>query len=195
MILIGLSDILKRFFILVAILIGVLIFFLRRYARTENGKLRVDKMLLNLPVFGSLFRKVAISKFSRTLSTLVKSGVSILVALEIVGQTAGNKVIENAVEEVRLSVREGENIATPLAKCGVFPPMVVRLISVGEQTGELEKMLSKISDFYDEQVDAAVAGLTSLIEPLIIAFLGIVIGAIVIAMFMPIFKISEVVNM
>ena len=146
---------------------------------------------MRLPVFGQLFRKVSVAKFSRTLSTLVKSGVPILTSLGIVGKTAGNKVIEIAVTNVRSSIREGENIAKPLAQSGVFPPMVVRMIAVGEQTGEMEKMLSKIADFYDEQVDAAVSGLTSMIEPLIIAFLGVVIGSIVIAMFLPIFKITE----
>jgi type IV pilus assembly protein PilC len=142
-------------------------------------------------VFGQLFRKVSVAKFARTLSTLVKSGVPILTSLGIVGKTSGNKVIEMAVNNVRTSIREGENVAKPLAQSGVFPPMVVRMIAVGEQTGELEKMLSKIADFYDEQVDAAVSGLTSMIEPLIIVFLGVVIGSIVIAMFLPIFKITE----
>ena len=134
------------------------------------------------------------AKFTRTLSTLVKSGVSILESLEIVGKTSGNKVVEQAIVDARSSIREGEDIAGPLGRSGVFPPMVVRMISVGEQTGELEKMLAKIADFYDEQVDTAVGGLTSMIEPLIIAFLGIVIGGIVIAMFMPIFKLTELVG-
>ena len=144
-----------------------------------------------MPIFGVIFKKVAVSKFSRTLSTLVKSGVPILSALEIVGKTAGNKVIENAVDKVRASIREGENITDPLTESKVFPPLVTRMIAVGEQTGELEKMLTKIADFYDDQVDAAVSGITSLIEPLVIAFLGIVIGTIVICMFLPIFKLSS----
>jgi type IV pilus assembly protein PilC len=147
-----------------------------------------------MPIFGIIMRKVAVSKFSRTLSTLVKSGVPILTALEIVGKTAGNKVIESSVDKVRSSIREGENITTPLMRAKVFPQLVVRMISVGEQTGELEKMLTKIADFYDDQVDAAVSGITSLIEPLIIAFLGIVIGGIVICMFMPIFQMSTIIN-
>ena len=195
LVLIIISDTLRSYFLLLLGAAVVLGFLISRYVRTEKGRLKYDQLLLNLPVFGILFKKVAVSKFTRTLSTLIKSGVSILAALEIVGKTAGNKVVENAVTDVRASIREGENIATPLAKSGVFPPMVVRMISVGEQTGELEKMLEKISDFYDEQVDSAVAGLTSMIEPLIIAFLGIVIGSIVIAMFMPIFKMSEIINM
>ncbi len=165
-----------------------------KFLKTERGTLVFDNFKLKVPIFGIIIQKVAVSKFCRTLSTLVKSGVPILGALEIVGKTAGNCVIENAVEKVRVSIREGQNITTPLAKAKVFPPLVVRMISVGEQTGELEKMLSKIADFYDDQVDAAVAGITSLIEPLVIAFLGIVIGGIVICMFMPIFQISSLVN-
>lgn len=190
-ILIAFSDIVRYYF---PFLIGTLVFVLfalSRYIRTEKGRLYWDRLLLHLPVFGQLLRKVSVGKFSRTLSTLVKSGVPILTSLGIVGKTAGNKVIEIAVTNVRSSIREGENIAKPLAQSGVFPPMVVRMIAVGEQTGELEKMLSKIADFYDEQVDAAVSGLTSMIEPIVIAFLGVVIGSIVIAMFLPIFKITE----
>jgi type IV pilus assembly protein PilC len=165
-----------------------------RYINTERGRHRYDSLLLKLPIFGILFKKVAISKFTRTLSTLIKSGVPILTSLEIVGKTAGNKAIEAAVETVRTNVREGESIADPLARSKLFPPMVVRMVSVGEQSGELEKMLSKIADFYDEQVDASVSALTSLIEPLIIAFLGIIIGSIVVCMFLPIFKITSVVG-
>ncbi len=154
----------------------------------------VDGLKLKLPVVGPLMKKVSISKFTRTLSTLVKSGVPILGALEIVAKTAENVVVEKAINRVRDSVREGENIATPLEKSGIFPPMVTRMVAVGEKSGELEKMLTKISDFYDDQVDATVSALTSLIEPLIIAFLGIVIGGIVICMFLPIFQISSIVN-
>jgi type IV pilus assembly protein PilC len=147
-----------------------------------------------MPIFGVLFRKVAISKFTRTLSTLIKSGVPILNSLDIVGKTAGNKAIEIAVETVRTNVREGESIAEPLARSKLFPPMVVRMISVGEQSGQLEKMLTKIADFYDVQIDTAVSGLTSLIEPLIIAFLGIVIGTVVICMFLPILKVATIMS-
>jgi Type II secretory pathway, component PulF len=159
---------------------------------TEKGKLRFDSLQLKLPIFGILLTKVAVSKFTRTLSTLIKSGVPILSSLEIVAKTSGNKAVEKAVENVTISVKEGESIAEPLARAKIFPSMVVRMVSVGEQSGELEKMLSKIADFYDEQVDAAVSGLTSLIEPLIISFLGIVIGTIVICMFLPIFKLTQI---
>ncbi len=193
-ILIGTSEFVRRYFIFFVAMIAGGIFMLNRYAKTEKGKLTIDKTVLRLPVFGILLRKVAVSKFTRTLSTLIRSGVPILNSLEIVGKTAGNKAVEVSVEEVRSSIREGENIAEPLAKSKIFPPMVIRMVSVGEKTGELEKMLSKIADFYDEQVDAAVSGLTSMIEPLIIAFLGVVIGTIVICMFLPIFKISTYIS-
>jgi type IV pilus assembly protein PilC len=193
-ILIFISDTIRQMFLYVVAGITAIVFALRRYIKTPQGKEKFDKMLLSMPVLGPLFRKVAIAKFTRTLSTLIKSGVPILVSLEIVGKTSGNAVIEKAVVSVRNGIKEGENIADPLAKSGAFPPMVVRMIKVGEQTGELEKMLTKIADFYEDQVDAAVSGLTSLIEPLIIAFLGIVIGGIVIAMFLPIFKLTELVS-
>ncbi len=172
----------------------VISFVIGRYARSEKGSFKIDQIKLNLPVFGELFRKVAISRFSRTLSTLIQSGVPILAALEIVGKTSGNKVVENAIEDVRTNVKEGESIAAPLIKSGVFPPMVTRMISVGEQTGELEKMLGKISDFYDEQVDTTISTLTSLIEPVIIAFLGVIVGGIVISLFLPILKITQLIG-
>lgn len=193
-ILILVSDTLRSMFLSVVVVLTIIIIAFKRYLRTNQGKATFDKVTLKLPVIGPLLRKVAVAKFTRTLATLVKSGVPILVSLEIVGKTAGNAVIEKALNEVRVSIKEGENIADPLAKCGAFPPMVVRMIHVGEQTGELEKMLGKIADFYDDQVDAAVSGMTSLIEPLIIAFLGIIIGGIVIAMFLPIFKMTEIIS-
>lgn len=192
-ILILVSDTLRHMFLYVVIALAIIIFAFKRYLKTEQGRMVFDRFILKIPVIGSLLRKVAVAKFTRTLATLVKSGVPILVSLEIVGKTSGNTVIEKALNEVRTSIKEGENIADPLAKCGAFPPMVVRMIHVGEQTGELEKMLGKIADFYDDQVDAAVSGMTSLIEPLIIAFLGIVIGGIVIAMFLPVFKMTELI--
>ena len=192
MVLLAISDFLQKYFVVLAIGLVVGIFLLARYINTDKGRTKFDGLLLNLPIFGILFKKVAISKFTRTLSTLIKSGVPILSALEIVGKTSGNKVVEIAIENVRNNVREGENIAEPLTRSKIFPAMVTRMVSVGEQSGELEKMLSKIADFYDEQVDASVNALTSLIEPLIIAFLGIVIGSIVICMFLPIFKLTAV---
>ncbi|MBU4477961.1 MAG: type II secretion system F family protein [Candidatus Omnitrophica bacterium] len=193
-ILIGISDTLRQYFIYAVGVIGLVGFGVGRLIQTPKGRAKFDQIKLNLPVFGALLRKVAVARFSRTLSTLIRSGVPILGALEIVGKTAGNVVIEAAVEKARIGIREGESISQPLVKSKAFPPMVTRMISVGEESGELEKMLSKIADFYEDQVDAAVSGLTSLIEPLIIAFLGIVVGSIVIAMFLPIFKITELIG-
>lgn len=194
LVLIAISDALQKYFVIGIAVIIVVTIAAVRYVKTEGGRFGFDALMLKLPIFGQLFRKVAISKFTRTLSTLIKSGVPILAALEIVGKTSGNKVVEKAIGQVRLNVREGESIADPLARAKIFPPMVTRMVSVGEQTGELEKMLSKIADFYDEQVDASVSALTSMMEPLIIAFLGLVIGSIVICMFLPIFKITSVVS-
>jgi len=193
-ILIGISDALRRFFLFFVIIFTVLVFLFKKYINTPKGRFQFDHNLLRAPIFGPLFRKVVVAKFSRTLATLVKSGVPILNALEIVGKTAGNMVVEKAVTDARASIREGEPISEPLSRSGAFPPMVVRMISVGEQTGQLEKMLNKIADFYDEQVDAAVSGLTSMIEPLVIGFLGIIIGGIAVALFMPIFKITELIK-
>jgi type IV pilus assembly protein PilC len=189
--LIDLSDGTRKYFFPLAVLGGLIFWAFKWYASTEKGMLKLDGLKLKLPVFGVLQRKVAISKFSRTLSTLVRSGVPILQALEIVSKTAGNTVVERTIDKVRDNVREGESISDPMERSGIFPPLVTRMISVGEKTGELEKMLTKIADFFDEQVDVMVDSLTSLLEPLIIAFLGIVIGGIVICMFLPIFQMSE----
>ena len=189
--LINLSNVVKTqllWYIAGGIVMG---FIVSRWGRTEQGALAIDRAKLWMPVFGELIRKVAISRFSRTLATLIQSGVPILESLEIVGKTSGNKVLEVVVDNVKNTVREGESIAAPLVKSGVFPPMVTRMIAIGEKTGQMAKMLNKIAEFYDEQVDAAVAGLTSLIEPLIIGFLGIVVGFIVIALFLPIMSITQ----
>jgi type IV pilus assembly protein PilC len=190
-ILIMVSDLITKYLLHTIGVIVIIGFIFSRFLRTEGGREKFDRLKLKLPILGQLFRKVAISRFSRTLSTLIQSGVPILASLDIVGKTSGNKVVEKAVENVRSNVREGESIAVPLIKSKVFPPMVTRMIAVGEQTGELEKMLGKISDFYDEQVDAAIASLTSLIEPVIIAFLGVVVGGIVVCLFLPILKITQ----
>lgn len=190
-ILLAFSEFLRHWFLYGLGGLVVFVVVLLRYIKTERGRFLYDSVKLKLPLFGELIRKVSISKFSRTLSTLVKSGVPILTSLEIVARSVGNKVLEDAVNVSRKSVRDGKNIAEPLSKSRVFPPMVVRMIAVGEQAGELEKMLTKIADFYEEQVDAAVSGLTSVIEPVIIIFLGIIIGGIVLAIFLPIFKITQ----
>lgn len=193
LILIGISDLLRRYFLIAVGIFVIVGFLLKKYINTESGRYNFDALQLKVPVLGQLFRKVAIAKFSRTFATLIKSGVSALNALDIVAKTSGNKVIEKVILSTRDSVREGESISRPLSKSMVFPPMVCRMIGVGEQTGQLEKMLSKIADFYDEQVDAAVAGLTSMIEPLVIAVLGVIIGGIVISLFLPIFKITQLI--
>ncbi|HOW35907.1 MAG TPA: type II secretion system F family protein [Candidatus Omnitrophota bacterium] len=188
-ILLAVSGGLRKWFLLYAVAGVALGFGFVLYKQTDAGEVRIDKIKLKLPVVGELIRKVAVSRFSRTLATLTQSGVPILASLDIVGKTCGNRVLEIAVNNVKNNVREGESIAPTLAKSGVFPVMVTRMISVGEKTGEMEKMLSKIADFYDDQVDAAVAGLTSVIEPVIIGFLGVVVGGIVISLFMPILTI------
>ncbi|MGD9643462.1 MAG: type II secretion system F family protein [Elusimicrobiales bacterium] len=166
----------------------------RRWMKTEKGQWKVDEISLKLPIFGILLKKVAIAKFSRTLGTLIKSGVPILQGLETVAKTAGNKVIEAAIDNSQKSIKEGGRISDPLKKANIFPPMVIQMISVGEETGGLDNMLTKIADFYDQEVDTAVKGLTSMLEPLIMIFLGVVIGTIVIAMFMPMFSLGEMVG-
>lgn len=192
-ILILISDVFNKYFLLLLAALGVFVFLFKSYISTPGGRYKFDKFILKVPVFGSLFLKASVAKFARTFSTLIKSGIPILNALEIVSKTSGNKVVEEAVENSRQAIRQGETIAAPLEKAKVFPLMVVRMIGVGEKSGELEKMLSKIADFYDEQVEAAVSGLTSIIEPLVIAFLGVIIGGIVLALFLPIFKVTELI--
>ncbi len=193
-ILLQLSDSLRHYLVVEVIGVIVALVSFRVFINTAGGRLWFDRQCLHLPVIGKLVQKSAIARFSRTLATLVKSGVPILRSMEIVGKSAGNKVIERAVIAARSSIREGENIADPLAQSKVFPAMVTRMIAVGEKTGELEKMLSKIADFYENEVDAAVTALTSLIEPVIISVLGLVIGGIVVALFLPVFKISTLVS-
>jgi type IV pilus assembly protein PilC len=166
----------------------------RQFYKTEAGQLAFDQMFLQLPVFGDLIRKSAVARFTRTLSTLVSSGVPILDALAITARTAGNKVVERAVLQTRVSISEGRTIAEPLTQSKVFPPMVCQMISVGETTGALDAMLQKIADFYEEEVDNAVANLTSLMEPLVILFLGVIIGGLVISMYLPIFKLGSVIG-
>ena len=167
---------------------------LKRYYATSTGRLAIDKVLLKAPVLGDVIRKSAVSRFTRTLGTLISSGVSILDGLEITAKTAGNRVIQDAIMASRASIAGGDTIAAPLQKSQVFPPMVISMISVGEQTGGLDEMLSKIADFYDEEVDAAVSGLLSLLEPMMIVFLGVVVGGMVVAMYLPIFDMINAVQ-
>ena len=184
-----LSAFLRNNILTGAILLILLCVFYRWYSRTNKGRLLIDKFKLKAPLLGSLLRKTAISRFTRTLGTLISSGVSILDALEITAKTAGNRVIQDAIKRSVVSIAEGETITHPLKETGVFPPMVTQMISVGEKTGGLDDMLQKIADFYDEEVDAAVAALTSIIEPVIIVVMGAVIGGILIAMYLPMFDI------
>lgn len=174
--------------------IFVIVVFIWQYGKTKKGRFHLDSLKLKIPIFGPLFLKTAVARFARTLSTLIRSGVNILYALDIVAKTAGNARMEAAVIKTKASIQSGESLTKPLADSNVFPPMVTRMIDVGEKTGALESMLTKVADFYEDQVSTAVAGLTSLIEPLLIVFLGVVIGFIVIAMFMPMFKMIELLN-
>src|SRR2546423_236711 len=167
---------------------------LKRYYATPSGKLRIDRALLRVPVLGDVLRKSAVSRFTRTLGTLISSGVSILEGLEITAKTAGNRVIQDAIMQSRSSIAGGDTIAQPLQKSKVFPPMVISMIAVGEQTGGLDEMLSKIADFYDEEVDAAVSNLLSLLEPIMIVFLGVIVGGMVVAMYLPIFDMINAVQ-
>jgi type IV pilus assembly protein PilC len=167
----------------------ILIAVYRYYSKTQNGRLNIDRVKLKLPLLGDLIRKSSIARFSRTLATLLSSGVSILDALDITARASGNRVIHDAIKRSVISIAEGETITQPLKESKVFPPMVIQMISVGEKTGGLDEMLSKIADFYDEEVDAAVAALTSMIEPVIIVIMGAVIGGILIAMYLPMFEI------
>ena len=168
--------------------------FLKKYYASNDGKLVIDRLLLKAPVLGDVLRKSAVSRFTRTLGTLIGSGVSILDGLEITAKTSGNRVIQDAIMDSRASIAGGETIAAPLQKSAVFPPMVISMIAVGEQTGGLDEMLSKIADFYDEEVDAAVSNLLSLMEPVMIVFLGVVVGGMVVAMYLPIFDMINAVQ-
>jgi type IV pilus assembly protein PilC len=191
---IGMSSFLKSYWWAVAGVIWGAIFLLKRYYATSDGRLRIDALLLRLPVLGDLLRKSAVSRFTRTLGTLISSGVSILDGLEITARTAGNRVIQDAIMESRASIAGGDTISAPLQKSQVFPPMVISMIAVGEQTGGLDEMLGKIADFYDTEVDTAVSGLLSLMEPVMIVLLGVVVGGMVVAMYLPIFDMINAVQ-
>jgi type IV pilus assembly protein PilC len=192
-IVVNLSDFFKNNFIYIIIGLFIVVMIVKKVYTTEKGRLAIDRGLLRSPVVGILLRKVAVAKFTRTLSTMLQSGVPILEALQVVAKTAGNKVVENAVFRVGDSIAEGRPIAEPLEESGVFPNMVVQMINVGETVGALDTMLEKIADFYDEEVDQAVENLTAMIEPFMMVFLGGMIGGLVVAMYLPIFKIASVV--
>lgn len=192
-ILIAISDVLKKqLFTIIAIFVITLIAF-RKYVSTPSGKKRFHQFILKLPVFGDIFKKISIAKFSRTFATLVHSSVPVTTSLEIVAKTSGNKVIEEVVLNAKKSIQEGVPISQPLSENNIFPPMVVKMIAVGEKSGKLEHMLMKIAQFYEEQTDAVISALASLIEPVLIVVLGFIVGFIVIAMFLPIINLSQII--
>ena len=191
-IVINLSDFIQDYILLIIGAIVFVIFAAKKIYATDKGRDKIDHWSLKLPIFGTLIRKVAVAKFARTLSTMISSGVPILDGLDIVRKTAGNRTVEKAIAHVSASISEGKTIAEPLKASGVFPPMVCQMIEVGEQAGALDTMLSKIADFYDDEVDDAVGNLTAMMEPLLMLFLGTTVGGLVIAMYLPIFKLAGV---
>jgi len=193
-IVIGASRVLTNYWWMIIGAVVILAFAVNRYYRTSAGRLQIDSLLLRAPVIGDVLRKSAVSRFTRTLGTLISSGVAILDGLEITARTAGNRVIHDAVMASRTSIASGETIAVPLQRSSVFPPMVISMISVGEQTGGLDEMLNKIADFYDDEVDAAVSALLSLMEPVMIVVLGVVVGGMIVAMYLPIFDMINTIQ-
>ena len=191
LILIKISNYSLKFFPFIVVAIILFYAGFMKFIRSEQGRLKFDQFKLKLPIFGPVLRNISISKFTRTLATLVKSGVNILEAFEISGKVSGNKVIEQATNQIKVNLQAGENISGPMEQTGKFPVFVVKMIAIGEQTGQLEKMLNKVSEYYEEQISETLGSLTSLLEPFIIVFLGVIIGYIVLAMFMPIFKLSQ----
>lgn len=193
-IVINISNIIQHYILAIIIGIAAIVIAFKKYYATKSGRTKCDAIALKLPVFGILIRKVAVAKFTRTLGTMISSGVPILDGLEIVAKTAGNTTVENAIYSVKKSISEGKTIAEPLEKSGVFPTMVCQMINVGEQSGSLDTMLNKIADFYDDEVDEAVGNLTAMMEPLLMLFLGTTVGGLVIAMYLPIFKLAGAVG-
>ncbi len=191
---VNLSNFVKSYFLVIIGVSVVMVFLFKKYYKTEKGKRIVDRLILKSPVFGPLLRKVAVAKLTRTLGTLINSGVPILEALNVAAGTADNKMVEEAIYNVRSSISEGRTIAQPLGESGIFPAMVVQMVSVGETTGALDQMLNKIADFYDEEVETAVDALTSMIEPFMIVFLGGTVGSIIVAMYLPIFAMAGAVS-
>jgi len=192
-IVLGMSNFLRSQWYLLVGGIAAFVVGFNRFRATDGGKMKVDQMLLKIPVLGTVIRKASVARFTRTLGTLVSSGVPILNGLEITAKTAGNKVVEKAVNETKESISQGNTISEPLRKCGVFPPMVTQMIAVGEQTGALDEMLDKIANFYDDEVDTAVESLTSVIEPVMIVIMGVIVGGMLISMYLPMFKLINVI--
>lgn len=186
---IGLSNFVKTYILFILIGVAIALFSVRSYYHTEPGRKVIDRLLLNLPVLGEVFRKIATARFSRTLATLLSSGVSIMEGLEITARTAGNAIIQEAILSTRKSIEEGKTMTEPLKATGIFPSMVTQMVSVGEQTGELDTMLTKVADYYEEEVDATVADMMTIMEPILMVILGVIIGGIVISMYLPIFSL------
>jgi type IV pilus assembly protein PilC len=191
---IAISNFIQRYILVMIGLFWLSSFAMKKYYATPNGRKVIDRLALKAPVAGVIIRKVSVAKFTRTLGTMLSSGVPIMDGLEIVAKTSGNKIVEEAIYKVRQSISEGKTIAEPLQECGIFPPMVVQMISVGEATGAMDTMLNKIADFYDDEVDDAVNNLTAMMEPLLMVFLGTVVGGLVVAMYLPIFKLAGTVG-
>jgi type IV pilus assembly protein PilC len=193
-ILLGVSDAVRHYWYMVGLGIAGSVFAFRRYKKTERGRMRIDALKIKVPIFGPLFHKVALSRFASTLSVLLRSGVPILQSLDIVSETVNNRVISKAISDVQASVKEGESIARPLARHAVFPPMVVQMLAVGEETGGVDVMLEKVAQFYDNEVTAAVDALTSIIEPVLIAIVGACVGMAVIALYLPMFNLINLIK-
>jgi len=191
---IALSNFLVKYIFLLIGGFYAIVWLIKKYYSTPAGQKNIDRMALKAPIVGPLIRKVSVAKFTRTLGTMISSGVPIMDGLEIVAKTAGNKIVEEAIYAVRQAISEGKTMAEPLAACGVFPPMVVSMISVGEATGAMDTMLNKIADFYDDEVDDAVGAMTAMMEPLLMVFLGTTVGGLVVAMYLPIFKLAGAVG-
>ena len=193
-IVIGVSGLVERYMIFFLILVGIGVFGLKNYYKTDKGRHVVDRILLKLPVLGDVLRKIGVSRFTRTLATLLTSGVPILEGLDVTAKTSGNAVLEDTIYVLRQRIEEGGTMADPMRESGFFPPMVTQMVSVGESTGELDTMLVKVADYYEEEVDVVVANLLTILEPILMAFLGVVVGGIVISMYLPLFKLIQVLS-
>jgi type IV pilus assembly protein PilC len=193
-IVIGMSHIIETYAIFIIAGVVLLGFGLRSYYRTDNGRHAIDRFLLHIPVLGQIFRKIGIARFTRTLATLLSSGVAILEAMDITARTAGNAVLEDTVHKIRSSIEEGKTIAEPMKQAKFFPPMVIQMVSVGESTGELDTMLVKVADYYEDEVDVIMGNLMTILEPALMVFLGVIVGGIVVAMYMPLFKLIQVLS-
>ena len=191
---INISNFFRAYFVHVVVIIALIVVGIKMYYKTAKGRMVIDGILLKMPILGDLLRKVAVARFSKNMSLLLASGVPILEGLAITAKTAGNKVIEKAIMDARISISEGKTVAEPLEKSGVFPPMVCQMVSVGENTGALDNMLKRVGDFYEEEVDNSVNNITALMEPMIMVFLGIVLGGLVISMYLPIFQLGSLIE-